>query len=159
LKDTYRSEIDDLRFDTDGRNVLAARLADKCKAFSDLLPMIEDAPEMLAAAFHGGVVIRDIELIQSVLLGRPGTLPTWREVSQGVDVIPELTPLVDAALAADGGDEFLVIMAGLQYLLGQEDDPQIDDNHEPESSDDDDDVLGDGEGFLSEQGFDRRDTE
>ena len=52
LASAYDAEINDLVSDSEGKNVLAKRLADKRSQVGFLVHMMEDNPEMLAAAFH-----------------------------------------------------------------------------------------------------------
>ena len=63
LGDSYRSEIEDLRYDSDNHDVLKSRLADKRRAFKSLLPLMADAPEMVAATFYGSVLVKDAPAI------------------------------------------------------------------------------------------------
>ena len=48
LRSAYQSELDDLTFDSEGKDVLRQRLADKRKEMGFLVRMIELSPEMLA---------------------------------------------------------------------------------------------------------------
>ena len=50
----YDAEINDLVSNSEGKNVLAKRLADKRSQVDFLIHMMDDSPEMLAAAFHQG---------------------------------------------------------------------------------------------------------
>lgn len=51
LSSMYEAEMDDLFSDSDGKNVLAKRLQTKREQLSDLLPMMDFAPEMVAPVF------------------------------------------------------------------------------------------------------------
>jgi hypothetical protein len=48
LRSAYQSELDDLTFDSEGRNVLRQRLAQRRKEIGFLRQMIELSPEMVA---------------------------------------------------------------------------------------------------------------
>jgi hypothetical protein len=160
LKASYQSEIDDLRFDSAGNDVLNVRLEEKKRAFKDLLPMMGIAPEMVAATFHGGISFIDPALMQTFVLQSPGTLDAWAVVSENLIIPADQDPLVQLALGSDGGDEFLVTMACLQFLFDVEDETfDADVDQEEDAFDDEDDEYegaDKSEDWLSEQGFDRR---
>ena len=157
LGDSYRSEIEDLRYDSDNHDVLKSRLADKRGAFKSLLPLMADAPEMVAATYHGSVMVKDVAAIAALLQCSPGTLPPWKTVSAYVTIEPAVAPLIAMALEAEGGDEFLVIMACLQLLvtMGNEEAPEAAAEENSENQEEDEEYAK-GEDWLSEQGFDRR---
>ena len=157
LGDSYRSEIEDLRYDSDNHDVLKSRLADKRRAFKSLLPLMTDAPEMVAATFHGSVMVKDAPAIAALLPSSPGTLPPWNTVSAYVTIEPAVVPLIAMALAAEGGDEFLVTMACLQLLatMGNDEAPAAAAEESSENEEEDEEYAK-GEDWLSEQGFDRR---
>ena len=48
LRSAYQAELDDLTQDSEGKNVLRKRLADKRKEIGFLAQMIELSPEMVA---------------------------------------------------------------------------------------------------------------
>ena len=58
LRSAYQSEIDDLTFDSEGRDVLLQRLTDKRKEINFLVQMMELSPEMVAVIFHQGFAFR-----------------------------------------------------------------------------------------------------
>ena len=160
LKDSYQSEIDDLRFDTEGRDVLSARLADRRRLFKEILPMMQDAPEMVAATFHGLSTVNDRALMEQFVLEGPGTLESWEVVSGNLTICGDQDPLVQLALSSAGGDEFLVTMACLQFIYDVGDDaPDSPVDEAGENSDEDGDEPEDDEhanNWLADQGFDRK---
>lgn len=164
MKASYQSEIDDLRFDSGGKDVLIARLAEKRRAFGELLPMIEIAPEMVAATFHGSITVHDRALMGTFVCESPGALPSWDVVSRALTVQADHDPLIMLAMRAEGGDQFLVTMACLQYLFDEGEEPFVADiAEELDPSDDEGDADGQegaekAEDWLSEHGFDRRST-
>ncbi len=164
LKDSYQSEIDDLRFDSVGNDVLEQRLAEKRRAFKELLPMMECAPEMVAATFHGSISVNDRALMETYVLQHPDALPTWDIVSGSLSVRADHDALIALALSAEGGDAFLVTMACLQFLFDVQDDQfvsQADDSDELDHADEqdvEDDEDEKVEDWLSKHGFDRRST-
>jgi hypothetical protein len=56
LMAVYNAEIEDLKSDSEGKNVLKARLREKGEQLPLLLPMMDSNPEMLASAFHLGFI-------------------------------------------------------------------------------------------------------
>jgi len=160
LKASYQSEIDDLRFDSAGNDVLNVRLAEKKQAFKELLPMMGIAPEMVAAVFHGSISFNDRVLLESVVLQSRGALPAWAEVAGSLTIAADQNPFIALALSGDGGDEFLVTMACLQFLFDEQEetfDADVDDEDDVFDDDaQDQDEAEKSEDWLSEHGFDRR---
>jgi hypothetical protein len=76
LKSAYDAELDDLMTDSAGHDVLAKRLQAKRGQVSQLLPMIECNPEMVAVAFHGGMRFASPEVMRDLWSRRsPKTCP------------------------------------------------------------------------------------
>ncbi len=162
LSSTYAYEIEDLRFDSGGDDVLKKRLKDKRKEFGELLKMIDSFPVMVVPALHGGFRFTSKDVMEQVVAGKPGDFPAWAAVAATLEMEPWAKALEQQTLQAAGGEEFMLIAAGLEYILGRlgpeatagsstsaEEDDQIDDDGEPD--------LGEaGEDFLNQQGFDRR---
>ena len=154
----YANEIDDLRSDSEGRDVLARRLRDKHKEFPFLLSMIDTAPEMVAPAFHGAFKFRSQSLVYGAAHSEPGDddFPSWSELARTLEIAPWARPLVEQCLKQDGGDSFLVTTAVLEHMLGS----GLAVRAAPESArgDDEDDDTEDlseaGDEWMSEQGFD-----
>ena len=67
----YAAEIDDLRSDSEGKDVLKKRLRDKHKEFAFLLSMMDTAPEMVAPAFHGAFGFRSQPLVYGAAHSEP----------------------------------------------------------------------------------------
>lgn len=154
----YASEIDDLRSDSEGKDVLAKRVRDKHKEFSFLIGMIDSAPEMVAPAFHGAFGFSGGGLLYAASNSEPGDdgFPSWAELEASLEIAPWARPLINICLDKDGGESFLVTTAVLEWLLGN----GLSARCAPEASRDDDDQddtddLGEaGEEWMSEQGFD-----
>ncbi len=154
----YASEIDDLRSDSEGKDVLAKRVRDKHKEFSFLIGMIDSAPEMVAPAFHGAFGFSGGGLLYAASNSEPGDdgFPSWAELEASLEIAPWARPLINICLDKDGGESFLVTTAVLEWLLGS----GLSARCAPEASRDDDDQddtddLGEaGEEWMSEQGFD-----
>lgn len=182
LLSAYRAEMDDLTSDSDGRDVLRRRLADKRKEIDFLLQMMTLSPEMVAVVFHQAFTFRNPALMEHLLGCEADELPAWAEVSEGIALAPEARALAQTILQAPDGEWFMTVAAGLHYLVGKpalagrggdqaEEDDDNDDGEEDDSSDQDDfdthesdEVRGNardreeaGADWLAEQGFDRKD--
>jgi hypothetical protein len=90
----YASEIDDLRSDSEGKDVLKKRLRDKHKEFAFLLGMIDTAPEMVAPAFHGAFGFSSGSLLYGAAHSEPGEddFPAWSELARTLDIAPWAEP-------------------------------------------------------------------
>lgn len=183
LRSAYRSEIDDLTFDSDGRDVLRQRLAAKRKEISFLVQMMELSPEMVAVIFHQGFVFRQPAVMDHLLSHEADEFPAWSEVSDGIEMAPWAQDLAQIVLKAPAGEWFLTLAAGLHYMAGKpdaafagrggddardEDGDDGDDEHTDDQDDfndhESDEVRGDardreeaGASWLEGQGFDRKD--
>lgn len=166
----YDAEINDLSTDSSGADVLQARLAEKRRQFDQLLPMLAFSPEMVAPALHGAFRFHSPRGMAQLVLADESRLPGWDALSAFTDVAPWAMPLVTSALAADGGNAFLVCTAALEYLyhhhledaappVASDDDTPEDDS--PHSADEEGGAQGDGDlaeagdEWMAEQGFDR----
>ena len=154
----YAHEIDDLRSDSEGRDVLARRLRDKHKEFPFLLSMIDTAPEMVAPAFHGAFRFVSQTLVYGAAHSEPGDddFPSWNELARTLEIADWARPLVAQCLKQDGGDSFLVTVAVLEHMLGSglavRAAPESARGHDED--DDAEDLSEAGDEWMSEQGFD-----
>ncbi len=157
LLERYSDEIDDLRSDSANFDVLKKRLQQKRELFSALMPMIDDAPEMVACAFHGAFRFRDELDLDAASQSEPGDdeFPGWTVLEESLEIAAWARPLVATCLQQDSGDPFLVSTAVLEWLMTKNIPLR---NALPPKSDEDDDETEDlseaGEGWLSAQGFD-----
>jgi len=154
----YSDELDDLRWDSAGVDILNKRLKEKRSAFAELAPMMPHAPEMVACTLHGAFRFRDAADLDAASQSEPGEpeFPAWDVVQESLDTAPWAGPLIAICLEQDGGDEFLATTAVLEWLLSRNA-PVRSAAPQAADSDDDDDAqdLGEaGEEWLSEQGFD-----
>lgn len=163
LASSYAYEIEDLTWDSGGGNVLAARLKAKRGQFADLLPMCEAAPEMVAPAFHGGLSFSSHEAPARLVACEPDDFPGWDEVAACIEFEPWAGTLAKQALASPGGEQFMLLVAGLEYLRSSPSvahapaEAEASPNEEEEDeSDDTEDLAEAGEDYLEQQGFDRR---
>lgn len=183
LRAAYQSEMDDLTSDTEGRDVLRKRLADKRKSLDFLLQMTETAPEMVAVVFHQGFRFTEPAVMDQVVSLEIDDVPDWDELRGAVQVLPSAQSLAETFLQQADGQRFMTIAAALVYLYekpdgrvqaaaddadeedADKDDDREHDDHDDESreyvdNDDDDDARARDEAgadWLAEQGFDRKD--
>ena len=184
LHDGYLAEIEDLRLDSEGRDVLQRRLRDKRDGFAAIVPLIDTDPLMLAPALHGAFRLPPgrVPAIEALLAREPDELPSWGELCREVELEAWARPLVERVLEEQAGAAFLATVLGLEYLLARQ---RADETAGPaagpgasdggrdghdrrgggeggeggdgDDGDGDPDDLGDlAEDFLEQQGFDRR---
>lgn len=181
LRSAYRSEMDDLVSDSDGRDVLRQRLAAKRKEIDFLLQMMELSPEMVAVIFHQGLKFTQPAVMDDLLSHEGDELPDWSTLADGIELAPWARPLVQTILAAPAGEWFMALAAGLQYMAGKPDsafyglggsdaeDDEDGDGAEDDGEDDFDDHESDevrgsardrdeaGASWLEGQGFEHKD--
>lgn len=166
LSASYAYEIEDLTWDSGGGDVLAARLKVKRDQFAHLLPMSGSDPVMVAPAFHGGFRFGAREIFDALIAGQPGEFPSWASVAAEIELEPWAGKLAQRALATPDGEAFMLIAAGLEYVLCGRAAPapaaevEAAPGKNPVDADEDEDTGEDlaeaGEDYLSEQGFERR---
>lgn len=182
---SYGYEIEDLTYDSGGENVLKARLKTKRNQLDALMMMAATDPVMVAPVFHGAFRFADRKVLDRLVAAQPDDFPAWSEVHAALDMDHWAEALVERVLKADGGEAFMLVAAGLEYIesgpgsapagagkggaragggeeAGDEDadadqDGADDDGGDYDGEDDDRADLGDaGEDWLDDQGFDRR---
>ena len=180
LRSAYQSELDDLTFDSEGKDVLRQRLADKRKEMGFLVRMIELSPEMVAVVFHKAFDFKAPAALDDLLGREDEDFPDWAELSQSLTLAPWSLPLIEAILKEPRGEWFLAVVAGLEYmaskpaLAGRSSDEDSDsddpngDNLEDEFDDEEHEGDGGAQGdaksrkeaaddWMADQGFDRKD--
>jgi hypothetical protein len=180
LRAAYQAEMDDLSFDSEGRDVLRQRLADKRKSLDFLLQMTEAAPEMVAVVFHQGFRFMQPAQMDHIVSLEIDDCPDWDELSASVQLTPWAQSLADIFLTQADGQRFMTLAAALAYLYDKpgaapkaasdedededgddsDHDHSNDDEAEPEERDDDADARARDEAgadWLADQGFDRKD--
>lgn len=174
LRSAYQSEMDDLTFDSDGRDVLRQRLSERRGEISFLLQMIELSPEMVAVIFHQGFHFKLPAVMDHLLTHAPDEFPDWDSLSDAIQLTPWAQALTQVVLKEPMGEWFLTVAAGLEYMYSKPDAAPATQNENDEDADDEDedDRLGDvdaegesdarvrqeaGADWLVEQGFDRKD--
>lgn len=177
LQSAYEAELDDLASDSEGKDVLRRRLADKRKEFGFLVQMVEAAPEMVAVVFHKGFRFAQPAALQALVACNEDRIPDWHSLGQAVALQPDVAALAQTVLDQPGGARFLALAAGLEYLQqhghvapaaqddgasddGDEDDDNIDDDFDALSADDARDPQTSrsreeaSDNWLSDVGFD-----
>ena len=174
LSKAYQAELEDLQSDSEGKNVLAARLNQKRAQFKQLMPMISFAPEMVAPVFHNAVTILNAQALVMLAYAEPEDFPAWQELAPAVQMAPWAEKFAAIALAEPEGERFMLTVICLEFLLakdanqssigkatGATDDAGGEADGEGErpggdDGDDEQDLDEAGADWMSEQGFDRR---
>ncbi len=174
LCSAYNSELDDLRFDSEGRDVLRQRLADKRQELGFLVKMMELSPEMVAVVLHQGFNFRLPAVMDHLLTHEADEFPEWSSLSDAVGIAPWAQDMADTVLLEPGGEWFMTVAAGLEYMAGKPsaqaaatgDDDEADDDDGPDEFDRDEDGEDHpdsqarkeaGDDWMADQGFDRKD--
>lgn len=152
LMATYVADIDDLKTDSSGDDVLAERLVEKRSQISDLMPMIKTNPEMLAVVFHRSVVVKKPEVILSYLDKEPAKFPAWDTISSSVQFAPWAIDLVAKLKTEVGGEQCLLTTVMLEHLYALYE--VSEDAAEEMETEESDDLAESGGEWLSEHGFD-----
>ena len=160
----YISEIDDLRFDTDGQDVLHARLREKRDHFAVLLRLKHESPELLLPAFHGAFNVSNntlVDLISTLTPADPGFSP-WDELMQSVVIHDWAKPLAHSLLQSADGDKFLITAIVLNHLYqkgtdvnrAQAESQEPREDAEPAEDDEPKVLDSSGDAWLHDHGFD-----
>jgi hypothetical protein len=132
---TYVAEIDDLKTDSGGSDVLKERLKDRRSQIADLMPMMDSNPEMMAVAFHKSIVVKDAKAILSYLPKEPSGFPSWDSIAPCVQFEPWAAATIEMLKKAEGGEQFLLTTVMLEYMFSRYE--VSEDHHQAEESDDD----------------------
>jgi hypothetical protein len=117
LRTSYQAEIDDLTFDSEGRNVLRQRLKEKRGQIAFLRQMMELSPEMVAVVFHGGFHFELPSVMEHLLTLEPDEFPEWHSLGEAVQLTPWAQELADGFLQEPLGEWFMTVAATLEYLF------------------------------------------
>ena len=166
LRSAYQAELDDLRQDSEGKDVLKKRLADKRSEIDFLVKMMELSPEMVAVVFHQAFAFSAPAVMDDLLGFEADELPDWAGLSNDIQIAPWAQGLADKVLAEPGGEWFLTVAATLEYMAGK---PTAHVAEADDEADDEDEFDGDaeeraeakakkeaGDDWMVEQGFDRK---
>ena len=178
LGSAYQAEMDDLTFDSEGKDVLRQRLAEKRKELTFLIQMIELSPEMVAVVFHQGFQFKLPAVMEHLVSHESDELPEWDSLADVIALRPWAQELAKDILKEPMGEWFMTVAAGLEYLYSKpgkpmaaardEDDSDSDDDQDDDQRDDQEDGDEDeesdarrreeaGADWMEEQGFDRKD--
>lgn len=116
LRSAYQAELDDLISDSEGKDVLRKRLAEKRNEMAFLVQMMELAPEMVAVVFHRGFRFLKPAAVEHLLGLTVNELPDWHSLSHAVALEPWAMGLAETVLREPLGARFLAVAAGLEYL-------------------------------------------
>ena len=170
LRAAYAAELDDLTFDSEGKNILDKRLVQRRKEMDFLMQMMEVSPEMVAAVFHNGFRFTSPAAMNHLVSLESDEFPEWDSLTHAFEMAPWTQPLVEAVRKQSMGDWFLTVAAALEYMFykpehtpasetaeSDEDDKDGSDN-EPMDEDERDAQAREeaGADWMVEQGFDRK---
>jgi len=116
LRASYQSEIDDLTFDSEGRDVLRKRLLEKRSQIVFLSQMMESSPEMVAVVLHGGFHFELPAVMEQLLTLEPDEFPDWDSLGDAVQLTPWAKDLANTFLKLPEGGGFMTVAAALEYL-------------------------------------------
>jgi hypothetical protein len=181
LQSVYQSELDDLTSDSEGKDVLRKRLAEKRKELGFLLKMIEISPEMVVVVLHQAFRFTSPAVMEQLLACESDDLPQWASLSDGIEIAPWARDMVQSILKEPMGEWFMTIACALEYmhnkpltaaeraqLAGPEEDEEDldevrnerhDDNHTEDHDEDEAEARAReeaGNDWMVEQGFDRK---
>ena len=168
LRSAYASEIDDMTFDSEGKNVLNQRLTQRRKELGFLRQMMELSPEMVSVVFHQGFRFKNPALIEHLLTLESDEFPDWDTLSDAVVLEPWARQLADELCKEPMGEWLLTVAAGLEYLFAKPERAAAHDDSDDEDADKDDHHGEDdeekaarereeaGQDWMVEQGFDRK---
>ena len=146
LRTGYQSEIDDLISDSEGKNVLKKRLAEKHSQLKFLLQMIEFNPEMVAVIFHQGFIFRGKNTLEYLVSQDADDLPSWDQISEAVGLLPWAQNIADQVLLEPEGERLMVLAVGLEYLH-----QQVDHSHSFTNTNEDDDDESDNDNLYQDE--------
>ena len=121
LRNAYQSEIDDMSFDSDGKNVLQQRLAQRRGEMEFLVHMIEMSPEMVAVVFHQGMRFTSNAVMEHLVAQDSDELPEWDVIASSVTLAPWAQALVQKVVKQPLGEWFLTLAAALEYMYHRHD--------------------------------------
>jgi hypothetical protein len=169
LRSAYQAELDDLSQDSEGKDVLKKRLADKRGEIDFLVKMMELSPEMVAVVFHQAFTFKVPAVMDDLLSFEADELPDWSGLAADINIAPWAQDLVDKVLSEPGGEWFLTVAATLEYMAGKpvanagQADDEEDKDEDSEEFDGDAEERADAkarkeaaEDWMVGQGFDRK---
>ncbi len=116
LRSAYQAELDDLSTDSEGRDVLRKRLAEKRRELGFLVQMMELSPEMVAVVLHQAFRFSIPSAMDHLVAQDADELPNWNSLSGTIDVAPWAQGIVQTILKEPQGEWFMTIAAALEYM-------------------------------------------
>ena len=176
LRTSYQAELDDLTSDSEGKDVLKKRLAEKRKELDFLKQMIELSPEMVAVIFHNAFNYKLPGVMDDLLSFEADELPDWSTLNAVVSLNDWAKEPAKIILKEPFGEQFMVVAAALEYMFHKkthrpaqhENDEEDDDNEDHDGGADYDSEHDKeeakaaklreeaGQDWMVEQGFDRK---
>ena len=181
LRASYQSELDDLATDSEGKDVLRKRLAEKRKEMAFLLQMMELSPEMVAVVLHQAFRFASPATMDHLLAQDADDLPEWDSINEGIEIAPWARELVQTILKEPMGPWFMTVASALEYMhhkplsaaeraqLASAEEEETDqdavrnERHDDTHTEDHDEEEADararedaGNDWMVEQGFDRK---
>lgn len=173
LRSAYEAELEDLRFDSEGRDVLRQRLTQRRKELAFLLQMMAVSPEMVAVVLHQGLTFKSPAMMEHLLSLAPEDFPDWDALADAIQLAPWANDLVQAIRKEPMGDWFLTVAAALEYMHHKpasaptrihDPEDEVEDDVEEEMNPLDAEEENEhrnreeaGADWMVEQGFDRKD--
>ena len=116
LRSAYQAELDDLRSDSEGHDVLKKRLAEKRRELGFLVQMMELSPEMVAVVLHQALRFASPAAMDHLVSRDADDLPDWDSISGTVDIAPWAQETVQTILKEPMGEWFMTIASALEYM-------------------------------------------
>ena len=171
LRSSYASEIDDMTFDSEGKNVLRQRLGERRQELAFLRQMMELSPEMVSVVFHQGMWFQKPAVMDHLVSLESDELPDWESLADAIELEPWAQALASELSKEPMGEWLLTVAAGLEYLFAK---PSHAPAHQSEDEDSEDGEENSNHGadteeekearareeagndWMVEQGFDRK---
>ena len=171
LRSSYHAELDDLMSDSEGKDVLRQRLAEKRQELGFLVQVMDLNPEMVAVVLHQAFRFTQPALMDHVLTQDADEMLPWDTVSEAVQIEPWAKAMVAEILKEPTGEWFMCIAAALEYMHHKPFShaiPQAQADDEPDGAETTDAELDEeekearareeaGNAWMVEQGFDSKD--
>jgi hypothetical protein len=116
LRSAYQAELDDLRTNSEGHDVLHKRLAEKRRELAFLIQMMELSPEMVAVVLHQAFRFSIPAAMDHLVAQDADELPNWDSLSGTIAVAPWAQGIVQTILKEPQGEWFMTIAAALEYM-------------------------------------------
>ena len=119
LRSAYQAELDDLRTDSEGHDVLRKRLSEKRREVDFLVQMMEISPEMVAVVLHQAFRFNNPALMAQLITRESDELPEWDALSDTITVAQWAQEIVARLQREPMGGWFLTVAAALEFMHHQ----------------------------------------